>query len=343
MPKTILQFEQQVKKVIKALPPRIQKIIEERYGLFGKSAMTLEAIGRKRGITRERVRQIENDSLRKITESDEFSLLDEAFMFLEGLFKDRGFGIPEHHILKEAVFGAPKASNLTLFLLELFDGAERRKDNKFFYSRWQHKKYFDERIEKALQEFTHVLKLREEAYNEDEFLALLRKRLDEAGIHVHTGNALLSFIAITKNIWRNSWGEYGHISCSFVKPRGMKDEAYIALKKADEPLHFTEIARRIKETVNRPVHVQTVHNELIKDDRFVLVGRGLYALHSWGYEPGFVKDVIIKILKNGPATEEKIIQEVCQQRLVKKSTVVTNLQNRKHFTLSDNGTYTLLS
>ena len=90
------------------------------------------------------------------------------------------------------------------------------------------------------------------------------------------------------------------------------------------------------------VNAQTVHNELIKDDRFVLVGRGVYALSEWGYSPGEVKDVICDILeKDGPLSKDEIIERVFTQRLVKKNTIVQNLSNKKRFARSNDGKYTL--
>jgi DNA-directed RNA polymerase delta subunit len=104
------------------------------------------------------------------------------------------------------------------------------------------------------------------------------------------------------------------------------------LRKHGKPLHFTEVAEQVEEMFNRPAHVATTHNELIKDDRFVLVGRGLYALSEWGYSNGVVRDVIRTLLKDkGPMTKEQIIAEVLKQRQVKENTIYVNLQNANHF------------
>jgi len=121
-----------------------------------------------------------------------------------------------------------------------------------------------------------------------------------------------------------------------INPRGVKDKAYIVFKKIGKPLHFDEVARLIEGSL-----VQTVHNELIKDPRFVLVGRGIYALEEWGYFPGQVKDVILKILKEEgkPLTKEEILEKVRKQRLVKENTVFLNLSNKKHFLRNSQGKY----
>jgi DNA-directed RNA polymerase delta subunit len=81
----------------------------------------------------------------------------------------------------------------------------------------------------------------------------------------------------------------------------VRDFAYLAVKKHGSPLHFREVASLIEKMFNRAAHVATTHNELIKDPRFVLVGRGMYALREWGYTQGVVRDVIREALrKQGP-------------------------------------------
>ena len=102
------------------------------------------------------------------------------------------------------------------------------------------------------------------------------------------------------------------------------------------------MASGIGKLIGKPVHTQTVHNELIKDGRFVLVGRGLYALKDWGYTAGVVKDVISDILeKSGPLVKEKVIAVVLKQRFVKQNTVFINLKNKKYFKKSPDGKYSL--
>jgi DNA-directed RNA polymerase delta subunit len=108
------------------------------------------------------------------------------------------------------------------------------------------------------------------------------------------------------------------------------------LKEIGKPLHFTEIAKFIEKA-----NVHTVHNELIKDPKFVLIGRGIYALAEWGYEKGQVKDIILKIFKEEkrPLTKDEIVEKVLKQRMVKKSTILTNLSDKKYFLRDEEGRY----
>ena len=126
----------------------------------------------------------------------------------------------------------------------------------------------------------------------------------------------------------------GKVALGFVRPRSIRDKVEIILKKTGEPLHFMEIANRIREANfdHKNVTVQAVHNELIRYPEFVLVGRGLYALKEWGYEPGTVADVIERILQEkGPLSKKEIIAEVAKQRTVKVGTISLNLQKMPYF------------
>ena len=129
-----------------------------------------------------------------------------------------------------------------------------------------------------------------------------------------------------------------------INPRGVKDKAYLVLKKQNKPLHFrdiTEFIDKLPFPFERQAHTATVHNELIKDQRFVLVGRGLYALKEWGYEPGVVKDIIYKTLKESkqPLTKQEILERVSKQRFVKPNTIALNLQNSDCFVKDQEGKY----
>ena len=107
-------------------------------------------------------------------------------------------------------------------------------------------------------------------------------------------------------------------------------------------MHFREVARAVASTFDKNCHTATCHNELIKDKRFVLVGRGIYALSEWGYKSGVVRDVIIEFLKkNGPMSKEDIVEQVMKERYLKKNTILVNLQNVKYFKKNKTGLYTI--
>jgi RNA polymerase primary sigma factor len=67
-----------VRKALDALPERERQVIELRYGLTNGEPLTLEEVGRAFGVTRERIRQIENNTLKKLQRLPEAQMLREA-------------------------------------------------------------------------------------------------------------------------------------------------------------------------------------------------------------------------------------------------------------------------
>ncbi len=138
-------------------------------------------------------------------------------------------------------------------------------------------------------------------------------------------------------------GEWGKKTSPNIKTRGIKDFAYLVVRKSGRPMHFRDVAKEIFNEFKRKAHVATCHNELIRDTRFVLVGRGIYGLREWGHGGGIVRDVIIEVMKKKghPMTKNEIIDLVKKERIVKDNTVLVNLQNPKYFTKSESGKYSI--
>jgi RNA polymerase primary sigma factor len=67
-----------IRKALDALPERERQVIELRFGLRGHDPLTLEEVGRAFGVTRERIRQIENNTLKKLKRLPETQSLREA-------------------------------------------------------------------------------------------------------------------------------------------------------------------------------------------------------------------------------------------------------------------------
>jgi DNA-directed RNA polymerase delta subunit len=107
------------------------------------------------------------------------------------------------------------------------------------------------------------------------------------------------------------------------------------MKHHGKPEHYSAITELINKHAldHRTAYKETVHNKLIKDPRFVLVGRGIYALSEWGYEPGVVADIIKAILEESgkPMSRDAIVDAVLKKRLVKKNTILVGLSNKKEF------------
>lgn len=339
-----IAFEKNIARLLNELSPRARSVVKRRYGLGISEPMTLEAIGKKEGITRERVRQIEHDALGKLKKSEVFLALSREDGFVADTVRRYGGVVTEEMLLGASEFSSIKDKKNLILFLDLSDSLVRRGENDAFYARWHTTDAPINKVETTILDMSRELAASQATMKEEEVLTMLEMRLKKSGVEDSNLAMLTAYLGLSKELQKNTWGEYGHIVSPFVRPRGMRDGAYVVLARAKEPLHFREIARRIGDFAARNVHTQTVHNELIKDSRFVLVGRGLYALQEWGYEPGFIKDVLVNLIKErGALSKEEILSEILKRRQVKPGTVLINLQNKKLFRPLDDGTYTLVS
>lgn len=131
--------------------------------------------------------------------------------------------------------------------------------------------------------------------------------------------------------------QWGLAKWPSVNPKNIRDKIFVVLEENKEPMHFSDIAKAISASnfKRKNVTVQAIHNELIKDPRFVLIGRGIYALDSWGFEKGTVADIITKVLQKAGSeglSRKEIVKQVLKARKVKETTVLLNLQSKQLFT-----------
>ena len=332
-------IQQVVVSLVKDLAPRNRDIISRRFGLKNGKKETLESIGQGYGITRERVRQIEEFALKQLSKSVfTNSGVANYVNWARDLIDSKGGVVKEKNLFKSfSGQEADTSANASLLFVLSVDGSlARSPENDEFNAFWSSNS-------EKLNSFKNTM-------------ALLTKALEKNSGVVPAGD-LPSFaknnsidnldtcLSVSKTISKNIFDEVGLVSWPEVKPRGVKDKAYLVLKKAKSPKHFGDIAKLINEVSfsNKKANVQTVHNELIKDGRFVLVGRGMYALSEWGYSSGTVKDVLVNILKKSqkPLAKASLVAKVMDARMVKENTILLNLQHSKTFSKKEDGTYTL--
>ncbi len=320
-------FQKICRELLEELPQKQREIISRRFALTteregGAGRETLESIGKRFGITRERVRQIEEDGFLKI--KPKIAEYKNVFKYFNRYFKKCG-GFEKEEILLEDL-GGKKHGHQIYFLLAINDNFERFGESADLYSFWTINKNSLGSVENIINTLSDKLEKVGKSLG-----------LRELGSFSNI-KFLTAYLDISKKILKNSDGFYGLKNWPEIDPKGVKDKAYLVFKKLGKPLHFNEIAKLIDGSL-----IQTVHNELIKDPRFVLVGRGIYALKEWGYESGQVKDVIARILKgNSPLTQSEILEKVLKQRLVKENTILLNLSNKKIFLRNSQGKYKVL-
>jgi hypothetical protein len=340
MPKLTFKPKQVTKRILSPLQDRAFDVIINRFGL-GETPerKTLEAIGEAYNITRERVRQIEAAALNSVRKSKEYK--DEKVIFeeLRSTVRELGAVIAEEELL--SLIAKDKATQNHLhFYLVLSDTFTKHKEDDHFKSRWSIDGVLSEKIHTSLKKLYESLS-DDELVPENELIARFLDHVKDVSDEYKNEEVAYRWLCMSKKLCRNPLGEWGKADSSNVKTRGVKDYAFLVMRKHGSPMHFREVAKSIEATFGKKTHTATCHNELIKDKRFVLVGRGIYALTEWGYKAGVVRDVIRDIIKKeGPMSKEDIVDRVMKERYLKKNTILVNLQNPKYFKKNKQNLYT---
>lgn len=320
------------KKLLTALNPRTREIVVNRYGLEKEQRMTLEAIGKTYDITRERVRQIENFALASIKKSKEYK--EHVFVFneLKKIISELGSVVSEEHLMRH-ISKDPVIQNHINLYLALGEDFKKHKEDDHFHAHFTINDKTSTHVRDALTKLYSSINEEDLVTEEEVFKRFMGHLHELVAEYKDNKDIIYRYLALSKVIGRNQLSEWGRTSSPHVKARGIKDYAYLIMRRANRPMHFKEVAVEINKTFGKKAHVATCHNELIKDSRFVLVGRGMYGLKDWGHTGGVVRDVITEVLKEAgrPLGKEEVIKRVLAKRIVKPNTVLVNLQNTKYF------------
>jgi DNA-directed RNA polymerase delta subunit len=342
--------------LLSILPSRNQDILKRRYGLINDQFQTLDLIGQSYKVTRERIRQIVEASLKTIKNSSKIEEI-KPFWSQAKIILERIGSIEEENdlliFIKNELELEKSTLNAIKFLLLLNPEFILENEDEKIVPYWHLKDIEKTKIQANIKKI-------EEFFKKQNMVCTLKAMLDWAKKNLSSEineRAIEIYLKITKSIGKNPFGEYGLKDWSKIEPSGARDRAYLLMSHQKQPLHFSEIAKSLNENQKiiesplvlsrswfKKVEVQTVHNELIKDSRFVLIGRGIYALKDWGYKPGKVADVIKDVLKeaNKSLTQDEIVKEVQKKRFAKTNTIILNLHNKKLFKKLENKRYTLV-
>jgi len=357
------------------LSDRERDVLVRRHGLHGDTKETLESIGSAHNLTRERIRQIETSSVKKLQSLDN---LDEYVSGLKKviyqLMEEHGGLMEKEYLLELLVsFSAGNINtedenrdvhkNYLNFLITklLHQEFEEVNNLKHFKESYKLKHQTLEHMEELAEELLNGIKEAKKIHTTENIIKLItelgsynkhKEKLNrentidishvlgsehftEAADLVNNNKPLYSLLKAFRRIEQNNFGHWGINNWREIKPKTINDKIYLVLKHSGKPMHFSKIADRINEVNfdNKIANAATVHNELILDSKYVLVGRGLYGLKDWGYKSGNVLDVIEEILEEagGPLTRDELIDRVLKRRLVKKATIILALMNKDKF------------
>ena len=326
------------------LTTKEKEVIIKRFSLDNKPKQTLEKIGQSFSVTRERIRQIEKIALSKLRRTVENTKLSLINKIARGILEKNGGLLMEDklvsEILNRILSSQQVDANIIKLALNINPDIVKMEKTNLFKPFWRLNTITLEQVKTIIETGISILNKKGDVITDEQIGTNVADNLDNKKIE---GSLILSALEVDKRVKRIKEG-YGLVSWRHINPRSIRDKAYIVLKKSNSPLHFVEIANRIAESGfdKKVVTTQAVHNELIRYEQFVLVGRGLYALKEWGYKKGTVADVIEDLLrKKSPMTKQEIIAGVLKQRQVKKGTISLNLQKNQKFVRVGRAVYKL--
>lgn len=316
--------------LLSSLDKRSQEIIRKRYGLVNGQEETLEKIGRHYNITRERIRQIISEALKNISAKlnhEDFLKAEEKIIFT--IDKNNGI-IKKSEVIEKFNSNGQGEANAIKFFINCSKKIFEVEEKEIFEKTWVISEEVLNDVKKVILEAEKIISGENKLFSDEK----ISEKLVSVLPHIPKDRSM-NFLKMASRIKKNKFGKWGMIDWMEVSPKGTRERVYLVLKEKKKPLHFIEIAELIDKFKlgKKKAHPQTVHNELIKDNRFVLIGRGIYALREHGYFEGTIREVIKDILekRKEPMSKEEIMTEVLKIRKVKKTTIMINLNNKNFF------------
>jgi len=322
-------FSQWAQNLLQELSERSREIVKKRFGIFEGTPETLEKIGKDYNITRERVRQVIMDSSKKLGKKKDNMNFQKAEEKIISTIKENSGIISEEDIINNLSEKDLAEANAVNFFGILSEKILMAEEKGWLKKTWFFSKTILDRAKRVEELAVMIFEKEKKLLTQGEVIRKILA-LDKS----FSDKEVADLMTVLENVKASKFGKWGMANWKEISPKGTRERIHIILKEKGEPLHFTEIARLIDQhnLGKRKSHPQTVHNELIKDERFVLIGRGTYALSEWGFEKGTVRDVLIEILKKENSLHrDEIVRKVMEARKVKKSTIMINLNNPQYF------------
>ena len=344
-----INLGQLVIKTLAVLTPREREVLEKRWGVKDGRVLTLAEVGYGYSITRERVRQIEAGAVSKLHQLMKKGELKDFCVTVDNHLKAVGGLRKENLLLDDLKFllrdssSSNTLSNKVKLLLDLSKSLEYSPEDNEFHSYWYASREDKQKATGFVGKLVKFLEKNKEALLDQP--TSIKNIIKEAAAAYSLKEAVaLNYVSLSKHFHVNEYGDFGLTRWPELNPKTVRHWAYLVLRKDKKPLHFTDIAKAINKVKkdDKVANAQTVHNELIKDGRFVLVGRGMYGLQEFGLMPGTAREVIVRLLKkHGPQKSKDLLVLVKKERAFKDNTILINLQNKKHFQRLLNGRYSV--
>ncbi len=334
--KTFQNAQKIVQDLLILLSQKEKHVIKRRFNLDNTHRATLEEIGKHFNVTRERIRQIEKNALTKLQRNVGNTELQQLNEFIKNLLKENGGIMTDENLFSALINLLDKSDvevnrNAINLSLSLDKELEKIPNTINYHPYIKFTDINDGDIKQITQKTINILNKKTDILSNSKIFDDLKKHFKE--LDATKLQQVISIFTLDKRLKPVENG-IGLATWRHINPRTLRDKIYYVLNRNKKPLHFIDIVNRITELKfdNKRINLQAVHNELIRHDQFVLIGRGIYALKEWGFKEGTVAEIITDILKDGKAkSQDKIINHVLEQRQVKKITIILNLKNKKQF------------
>ncbi len=335
-----------LEELFMVLSGKEKEVVTQRFSLDNKPKRTLESIGQQFSVTRERIRQIEKIALSKLRRTVATSSLNQVNSEAVKILTENGGLLTENKLIAGLLNAISSKNeldgNIIRLALSINQYLQQEDKTNIYHPFWYMKTLDLSLMSSIIDSGIKILKKKDDCLSDAKIIVQIRQVLGNKLENIADA-MILSSLEIDKRIKRTEDG-FGLMVWRHINPKSIRDKAYIVLKREGKPLHFVDIANKIIESGfdKKIVTIQAVHNELIRYEQFVLVGRGLYALKEFGYKKGTVTEIIEDLLRqNSPLSKQEIMEGVLAQRHVKKGTISLNLQKNPQFVRVGRAVYKL--
>lgn len=335
------KLSEQIEQLMVLLTQKERYVIEKRFNLDNKKRFTLEEIGKHFSVTRERIRQIEKNALHKLRRNIEKFDINAINQIAYQFLSENGGMMKADLLLSKLLSENDNLSISGLILVMSLDKRFEYLNNTIHYHPYFKLNTISTQVIEKISDKAYVL-LKQKSDLAP--LSELAREILQSFPDVNYSNDFFASLFTVNKSFKLVDSKVGLLEWRHVNPRTLRDKIYYILRKNKKPMHFVGIANSIMEAGfdRKNLNLQAIHNELIRHNDFVLIGRGIYALSEWGYSHGTVADVIMEVLaKADSLSEEQIIDEVMKRRQVKPITIILNLKNKSQFIRVGRKQYTL--
>lgn len=325
-----INFSELMTRLLSLLSDKERDVIQRRFSLDGKQKETLDRIGKSYQITRERVRQIESVALKKLARISMDPSMRKIHNLAFHVLVSHGNIMSEDFLISEMLKNMNETKNLDVNAMKLAmkvsDQIVKQEKNQFFRAFWRTSETRLVEVKTCIKAIQSEMKKQKEVMTEEALTKLLQDKF--------TAEMIKSTLCVDWEFKQTEDG-WGLTSWRHINPRSIKDKIMIIFKDIGKPMHFTDIVNHVLKSFSakKVVTHQAIHNELIRHDDFVLVGRGVYALNEWGLPSGTVCDLIKTVLEENkePMKRQDIINAVLEKREIRIGTISLNLQKYPFF------------